>query len=82
MPYVWDGHDNATRVQETGHGIKMHRSDWDVEDLARNLEFILTDSTMKQRLGATSAHMKAHPGAKKATELLDRLLTARAATQA
>ncbi|MBT4890110.1 MAG: glycosyltransferase, partial [Rhodospirillales bacterium] len=26
MPYVWDGHDNATRVEETGHGFKMHRS--------------------------------------------------------
>ena len=23
MPYVWDGHDNATRVQETGHGFKL-----------------------------------------------------------
>ena len=82
MPYVWDGHDNATRVQETGHGIKMHRNDWKPDDLARNLEFILTDSAMKQRLGATSAHMKARPGAKKAAELLDRLLAARAATQA
>ena len=28
MPYVWDGHDNATRVQETGHGFKMDRYDW------------------------------------------------------
>ncbi len=28
MPYVWDGHDNATRVQETGHGFKMPRYDW------------------------------------------------------
>ena len=27
LPYVWDGHDNATRVQETGHGLKMHRYD-------------------------------------------------------
>ncbi len=28
MPYVWDGHDNATRVQETGHGFGFHRYDW------------------------------------------------------
>ncbi|TGP49077.1 glycosyl transferase family 1, partial [bacterium M00.F.Ca.ET.229.01.1.1] len=28
MPYVWDGHDNATRVQETGHGFGMPRYDW------------------------------------------------------
>ena len=28
MPYVWDGHDNATRVHETRHGLKMPRYDW------------------------------------------------------
>ena len=34
MPYVWDGHDNATRVQETGHGFKLDRYDWTDEELA------------------------------------------------
>ena len=34
MPYVWDGHDNAQRVDETGHGIKMHRADWTPATLA------------------------------------------------
>ena len=23
MPYVWDGHDNAMRVDETGHGFRL-----------------------------------------------------------
>ena len=23
MPYVWDGHDNATRVEETNHGLSL-----------------------------------------------------------
>ena len=35
MPYVWDGHDNATRVQETGHGFKMPRYDWTEDQLDR-----------------------------------------------
>ena len=43
MPYVWDGHDNATRVHETRHGLKMPRYDWTEADLARNLETLLTD---------------------------------------
>ena len=34
MPYVWDGHDNATRVQETGHGFKLDRYDWTDEEMA------------------------------------------------
>ncbi len=82
MPYVWDGHDNATRVQETGHGLKMHRSRWQLEELSRNLDRILTDEAMKQRLHATSTHMRGQPGPRKAAELLDRLLRARVATQA
>jgi UDP:flavonoid glycosyltransferase YjiC (YdhE family) len=35
MPYVWDGHDNATRVQETGHGFKLDRYNWTEEELSR-----------------------------------------------
>ncbi|MBV9610003.1 MAG: glycosyltransferase [Acidobacteria bacterium] len=76
MPYVWDGHDNATRVQETGHGIKMHRSNWRIDDIARNLNSIFTDRAMKERLLTTSAQMKAQPGPRKAALLLDRLLRA------
>jgi MGT family glycosyltransferase len=74
MPYVWDGHDNATRVHETGHGLKMHRANWTLDELARNLQFILTDAAMKQRLNATSAHMQRESGPDKAARLLDGLL--------
>ena len=74
MPYVWDGHDNATRVQETGQGIKMHRSNWKTAELARNLNFIITDRNMEERLRTNSAHMRAQPGPRKAALLLDRLL--------
>jgi MGT family glycosyltransferase len=62
MPYVWDGHDNATRVEETGHGIKMHRNQWQPDELAQNLTRVLTDKAMHSRLAATSAYMRQHPG--------------------
>ena len=74
MPYVWDGHDNATRVHETGHGLKMHRSEWREEELQTNLNFILNDETMKRKLTETSAHMHSQPGPAKAARLLDQLL--------
>jgi len=73
MPYVWDGHDNATRVQETGHGIKMHRNQWTRDLLARNLQQILNDDSMHQRLAATSASMHRQPGPQKAAVLLAEL---------
>jgi UDP:flavonoid glycosyltransferase YjiC (YdhE family) len=74
MPYVWDGHDNATRVEETGHGFKMPRAGWTDEDLAAKLQTCLTDNAMKARLADTAAHMQAHNGPEKAAAILDTLL--------
>ena len=74
MPYVWDGHDNATRVHETGHGIKMHRNQWTVEDLGHNLQTILSDASMKIRLTQSSSQMRREAGTSKAARLLDSLL--------
>lgn len=76
MPYVWDGHDNATRVHETHHGIKMHRNQWTFDELDRNLRTILTDPEIRRRLDATSAHMRAQAGPAKAARLLHSLLEA------
>jgi len=74
MPYVWDGHDNATRVQETGHGLKMHRADWTEAQLAKALGTLITDQAMHAKLAATSKHMRSRDGRKKAADLLDKLL--------
>lgn len=74
MPYVWDGHDNATRVQETGHGLKMHRANWSDVDLATALKTLITDEEMEQRLAGTSAHMQSQCGTEKAATLISNLL--------
>ena len=59
MPYVWDGHDNATRVEETGHGLKMPRYDWTEADLAgATWRRCLTDPGMQANLDRASAHMR------------------------
>jgi MGT family glycosyltransferase len=74
MPYVWDGHDNATRVQETGHGLKLHRYDWSEADFAKALDTLVGDPGMKAKLAATSAHMRSQDGRAKAARLLDQLM--------
>jgi len=73
LPYVWDGHDNATRVQETRHGLKLHRYDWTDEEMAKAIETLLTDRVMQANLAEAKAHMQAHSGPEKAAKLLDRL---------
>ncbi len=74
MPYVWDGHDNATRVQETGHGLKMHRANWTDAEFTQAIETLLNDQDMHARLQATSAHMKKADGRQKAARIIDQLL--------
>ena len=77
MPYVWDGHDNAMRVQETGHGLRMHRSNWTDDELAGAIETLLTDAEMGAKLADTCDHMQEEDGARKAARLLDQLATER-----
>jgi MGT family glycosyltransferase len=74
MPYVWDGHDNATRVDETDHGFKLHRSDWTDDELVEMIETCLTDPDIQARMEKTSAHMQEANGTEKAARLLDELL--------
>ncbi|MFT3733121.1 MAG: glycosyltransferase [Hyphomicrobium sp.] len=76
MPYVWDGHDNATRVEETGHGFKMPRYDWSDADLSAKLDACLNDPAMQAKLAATSAHMQAQNGPVKAAAIIEALLQA------
>ena len=74
MSYVWDGHDNAMRVQETGHGFRMHRYDWDDSELADKLQVCTTDATMQARLAETSRYMRSHKGPQDAAKILDGIL--------
>ena len=70
MPYVWDGQDNATRVDETKHGMKMHRSDWKEQELLDNIEKTIQDSEIKKNLKKSAELMQSDNGAVKAANLI------------
>jgi len=74
MPFVWDGHDNATRVNDTGHGIGMHRYEWSDDELLGNIERLRTDAAIQRRLAETSRFMQGQDGRMTAAHSLDRLL--------
>jgi MGT family glycosyltransferase len=74
MPFVWDGHDNAVRLQETGHGFHLDRYGWTEAQLADRLQACFGDAPLRARLDRISAHMRAQDGPAKAARLLDRLL--------
>ena len=74
MPFAWDGHDNATRVQETGFGFKLNRADWTEEALFARLRECLGDDAMRKRLQGTSQNMQSQDGPTRAAQRLDDLL--------
>jgi UDP:flavonoid glycosyltransferase YjiC (YdhE family) len=74
MPYVWDGHDNATRVEETGHGFKLDRYEWTDADMADRITRMLTDKKMKAKLKKTSRDMRGKKGPVKAAKVIDGLM--------
>jgi UDP:flavonoid glycosyltransferase YjiC (YdhE family) len=73
MSYVWDGHDNAMRAEESGHGFKLDRYDWSEALLAEKLAACL-DEVMRQRLQQTSAQMQSRKGPAEAAAILDKVL--------
>jgi MGT family glycosyltransferase len=74
MPYVWDGHDNATRAQETLHGFHLDRYDWSEQDLAGKIDQCLHDSRIRERLDATRDYMQSRSGTEKAASILGGML--------
>jgi len=74
MPFAWDGHDNATRVQETGHGFRLTRAEWTEAELAARLHDCLHDRKLLARLQATSTRMRSQDGPAKAARLLSALI--------
>ena len=76
MPFAWDGHDNARRVHETGHGIGMHRYAWNDDELLGHLEHLRADEAIRMRLRETSAWMQAHDGRAVAARRIQALLDA------
>ena len=82
MRCVWDGHDNAMRVQEAGHGLRFPRHDWSDDQLLRSIETCPLEPATQARLKATSARMQSRQGTEKAADLLDRLAGVREAVPA
>ena len=78
MPFVWDGHDNAQRVNDTQHGIGMHRYEWGDEELLNNIKTLLTDNKIKSNVQSTSAYMKAQEGRTRAATAIDQFLKSNA----
>jgi MGT family glycosyltransferase len=77
LPFCWDGLDNATRIQETGYGLRLPRYTWTDEQFAAAIQRLLTDWEMQGRLATLGDRMRAADGRRAAARLIDGLLAGR-----
>lgn len=70
MPYCWDGHDNAQRIQDRGYGLRLNRYAWSDEEFAGALATLLNDKLMHARLAEVSAQMQRENGVAKAADII------------
>ncbi len=73
LPLFWDQYDNAQRVQETGHGIRLDTYAFADDELAAAIDRLLDDDALSRRLAVVSARLALEPGTVKAADLIEQL---------
>jgi UDP:flavonoid glycosyltransferase YjiC (YdhE family) len=73
LPIFWDQHDNAQRVHETGHGVRLPTYSFEEGDLAGAVNRLLADQALRDRMRAMSQRLQARPGTVAAADLLEQL---------
>lgn len=73
MPFCWDGHDNAIRVEEAGVGASLPRYTWAPEELRAKVAALVGDLGLRARLQENAAQMQAAPGTRQAAEAIEKV---------
>ncbi len=71
LPIFWDQHDNAQRVHETGHGLRLPTYAFEEDELRAAIDRLLRDEPLRRRLSETSARLRTKPGTQRAAALIE-----------
>ena len=71
LPIFWDQHDNAQRVHETSHGVRLPTYSFEEKDLAGAIDRLLADKSLRRRMNTTSNRLQARPGTWRAADLIE-----------
>jgi MGT family glycosyltransferase len=73
LPLFWDQYDNAQRVHETGHGIRLDTYRFTAADMTTALDTLLGDEALHRRLAEESATIRERDGVRRAAELIEQV---------
>jgi len=70
MPYCWDGHDNARRLEDVGLGRHLDRYAWRDHEMADAIGGLIGDGALGERLARIGRRMRAADGRRRAARLI------------
>jgi len=73
LPLFWDQYDNAQRVHETGHGIRLDTYRFTAADMTTALDTLLGDEALHRRLAEESATIRERDGVRRAADLIEQV---------
>ena len=73
LPLFWDQHDNAQRMDETGHGVRLATYTFEPEQMGDAIDRLLSDRDLGRRLAAIARRLQANRGNERAAALIERL---------
>ena len=75
LPLFWDQVDNAQRVDERGFGVRLSTYGFRDEELTGAVDRLLGDRSLRARMEAMSARIRATSGTVRAAEFIERVAT-------
>src|SRR5262245_6481944 len=75
LPLFWDQYDNAQRVGETGHGIRLDTYRFTDEEMHGAIHRLLADNELRQRAADLGTTIRSRSGTRVAADLLERLVS-------
>jgi MGT family glycosyltransferase len=73
LPIFWDQVDNAQRVAETGHGVRLPTYAFDDEHLTAAIDQLLADVPLRERMEANARRLQGKPGTERAASLIEQV---------
>ncbi len=73
LPLFWDQYDNAQRVAETGHGLRLDTYAFADDELRSAVDRLVADADIRSRMSAAGERIRAVDGKRIAADLIEQV---------
>ncbi|GAA4564670.1 glycosyltransferase [Planotetraspora kaengkrachanensis] len=77
LPLFWDQYDNAQRVAETGHGVRLDTYGFTDDELVGAVDRLLGDAELRSRLEAEGERIRTRDGLRAAADVIEKVVERR-----